>query len=114
VADERRPGEPRAPLSPAGPPAAATRAGAPPSATSSDGDWAAIQAQFVDDPRSAVEQAASMTSAALEQLVEAARGREQTLRQQWQGDGADTEELRTALRGYREFAGRIAGVARDF
>jgi hypothetical protein len=130
VTAERRPGEPRAPLSPAGPPVAAAQSsspaasssaasssmpsGSPASAAPADGEWAAILAQFVDDPRRAVEQAADATSAALDQLLETARGHEATLRRQWQDGSADTEELRTALRGYREFAGRIAGLARDF
>src|SRR2546429_1488691 len=38
------------------------------------GDWATIQAQFVDDPRRAVQGAADATSAALDQLLPAARG----------------------------------------
>jgi hypothetical protein len=83
-------------------------------ASAAGGDWPAIQSMFVDDPRRAVEQAADATAAALDQLLEAARSHEQVLRQQWQGGGSGTEELRTALRGYREFAGRIADLARDF
>lgn len=115
LADERRPGEPRAPLSPAGPPAAAARpASSPMPATPVGGDWPAIQSLFVDDPRQAVEQAADAITVALDQLLEVARDHEAALRQQWQGGSADTEQLRTALRGYREFAGRIAGLARDF
>jgi hypothetical protein len=67
-------------------------------------DWPQIQAAFVDDPRRAVERAAEVTSAALSALVTAAQEREQALRQDWQAEGAGTEELRTSLQHYRELS----------
>ncbi|MGH3408205.1 MAG: hypothetical protein ACRDRJ_37750, partial [Streptosporangiaceae bacterium] len=74
----------------------------------SDSPWPAIQSMFVDDPRRAVEQAAKVTSTALADLITAAKEQERTLRSDWQPDRTGTEELRVALRGYRDLAGRIA------
>jgi sugar (pentulose or hexulose) kinase len=73
--------------------------------------WPEIQARFVDDPRSAVEQAAEVTTAALAALTAAGRSREQSLRGSWQADDTGTEELRTSLRDYRELAQRLSGLA---
>ncbi len=80
--------------------------------TAAGGDpWPEIQARFVDDPRSAVEQAAEVTTGALTALMAAARNREQTLRDGWDADATGTEELRTSLRDYRELAQRLSGLA---
>lgn len=80
--------------------------------TGAGGDpWPEIQARFVDDPRSAVEQAAEVTTGALTALMAAARNREQSLRDGWDADTTGTEELRTSLRDYRELAQRLSGLA---
>ena len=71
----------------------------------SDSPWPAIQSMFVDDPRRAVEQAAQVTSTALADLITAAKEQERTLRSDWQPDRTGTEELRVALRGYRDLVG---------
>ena len=84
--------------------------GTPPA---SDGNWPQIQALFVDDPLAAVQQAADVVGGALSALTAAANNREQTLRGGWQGDGTGTEELRTALREYRDLAGRLSTLAHD-
>jgi hypothetical protein len=73
--------------------------------------WPQIQARFVDDPRSAVEQAAEVTTGALSALMAAARSREEGLRDAWQADAAGTEELRTSLRDYRDLAQRLSELA---
>lgn len=79
--------------------------------------WPEIQSLFVDDPRTAVERAAQVTTGALTALTAAVRNSEQSLRDTWQGDQvgskAGTEELRIALQGYRELANRLAVMARD-
>ena len=96
--------------------AGATNAGATAAATSgttSDSNWPQIQSLFVDDPRAAVQQAADVAGGALAALVAAANNREQTLRDHWQGGSAGTEDLRTALRDYRDLAGRLATLSRD-
>ncbi|HEY6479417.1 MAG TPA: hypothetical protein VIZ00_05270 [Streptosporangiaceae bacterium] len=79
----------------------------------SDGNWPQIQALFVDDPLAAVQQAADVVGGAMAALTAAANNREQTLRGGWQGDHTGTEELRTALREYRDLAGRLSTLARD-
>jgi hypothetical protein len=79
-----------------------------------DSQWSAIQAAFVDDPRQAVEQAAQVASTALQELMSAARSREQAISDGWQNQGTGTEDLRMALRGYRDLAGRVASLAREF
>ena len=80
----------------------------------SDSPWPAIQSMFVDDPRRAVEQAAQVTSTALADLITAAKEQERTLRNDWQPDRTGTEELRVALRGYRDLSARIASLTRGF
>jgi hypothetical protein len=78
-----------------------------------DGNWPQIQALFVDDPLAAVQQAADVVGGAMAALTAAANNREQTLRGGWQGDRPGTEDLRTALREYRDLAGRLSTLARD-
>jgi hypothetical protein len=63
--------------------------------------WSAIQAEFVDDPRASVAEAAEFVSESIAALVASLRERERALRGQWERDGADTEALRNTLRGYR-------------
>jgi hypothetical protein len=79
----------------------------------SDGNWPQIQALFVDDPLAAVQQAADVVGGAMAALTAAANNREQTLRGGWQGDRTGTEDLRTALREYRDLAARLSTLARD-
>jgi hypothetical protein len=83
--------------------------------TESDANWPQIQALFVDDPLAAVQQAADVAGGALAALLAAANNREQTLRGSWEGgDSIGTEDLRNALREYRELAGRLSTLSRDF
>lgn len=94
----------------------ATPAGAAaPGSTGTAGDaahlherWTAIQSTFVDDPHGSVVAAAELTTEAIETLVSAARERERGLRSEWDRDGADTEDLRNALRNYRGFLDHMA------
>ena len=78
-----------------------------------DSNWPQIQALFVDDPLAAVQQAADVVGGALAALTAAANNREQTLRGGWEGAGTGTEDLRTALREYRDLAGRLSTLAQD-
>jgi hypothetical protein len=96
--------------------AAAEPAPAQPAAAElgSDNPWPEIQSTFVDDPRRAVEQAAKVASTALADLITAAKAVERTLGDDWRNEGTGTEELRVALRGYRDLGGRIAVLTRDF
>lgn len=72
--------------------------------------WPQIQALFVDDPRAAVRQAADAARGSLAALVAAARNREQALGG-WEDGG--TEELRGALREFRDLASRAGAIARE-
>ncbi|MFI2757597.1 hypothetical protein ACH5A3_01775, partial [Streptomyces echinatus] len=69
---------------------------------------------FVDEPRVAVEQADRTLEEIATRFTEAVTRRRRTLRMSWEADegpgaGAesDTEQLRLALRDYRELAGRL-------
>jgi hypothetical protein len=91
-------------------------AGASPAAstsTSPSAPWHEIQAMFVDDPRSAVEQAAGLAGERADALVMSVQERQQALMSAWHGDQAGTEELRTALQDYRTFWNYLANFPRE-
>ncbi|WP_330180782.1 hypothetical protein OHB26_30910 [Nocardia sp. NBC_01503] len=67
------------------------------------GQWREVQGMFVDDPKDAVTRADQLVSGTIQALADDFAQRRQQLEQRWQhGNGSDTEELRQALRGYRE------------
>ena len=68
-----------------------------------------IQAGFIDEPRQAVEEAGRFVDDLLRQVAEAL----QQQRGQLTGpsDEASTEDLRLALRAYRQFVDRLLGLA---
>jgi hypothetical protein len=72
--------------------------------------WSAIQSSFVDDPRASVAAAADLVSEAIEALVASVRERERGLREEWERGGADTEDLRNTLRGYRGLLDQLAAL----
>lgn len=74
--------------------------------------WQRIQASFVDDPRASVTEAAALVEEAAETVVATIQERERSLRGSWEGNGngTDTEKLRTALREYREFYQKISQI----
>jgi len=86
----------------------AAPAGAPADTAHLHDRFTAIQSTFVDDPRGSVVAAADLVTEAIETLVSAARERERGLRSEWDRDGADTEDLRNALRDYRGFLDHLA------
>jgi hypothetical protein len=75
--------------------------------------WPEIQAMFVDDPRASVERAAGLVDDSVEALVVSVKEQQHALLSAWQGDNAGTEELRTALQGYRAFWNRVDVFSRD-
>ena len=75
--------------------------------------WPEIQAMFVDDPRASVERAAGLVDDSVEALVVSIKEQQHALLSTWQGDNAGTEELRTALQGYRAFWNRVDVFSRD-
>jgi hypothetical protein len=101
------------PGSSAAPAASATPVATPAAGATPDSNWPQIQSLFVDDPLAAVQQAADVVGGAMAALTAAANNRAQTLRGGWQGDGTGTEELRTALREYRDLAGRLSTLAKE-
>ncbi len=73
--------------------------------------WHDIQAMFVDDPQGSVKRAAQEAEAAVSALVEALRQRQAALVPSGTSTApSDTEQLRTALRGYRLFCERLVGL----
>lgn len=72
--------------------------------------WTDVQASFVDDPRSAVQQAHDLVTRIVNDLTDTFTRERSTLESQWSGGGeADTEDLRVALQRYRSFFNRLLG-----
>jgi hypothetical protein len=70
--------------------------------------WREIQAHFVDEPRTAVEQADALVADLMQQVAAMFAREHAELEHRWAGgDGASTEELRQSLRGYRSFFERL-------
>lgn len=73
---------------------------------------------FVDGPRRSVEEAADVLEEAVERLTTALSERPRALRDSWDAKGgksdgstaADTEDLRLALRSYREVTERLLRI----
>ncbi|WP_062432481.1 hypothetical protein [Herbidospora daliensis] len=71
-----------------------------------DERWRDIKAAFVDDPRESVEKA----DALIDEAVSALANKRQSLVDQWKNSGTnDTEQLRLALREYRDLFDRLKG-----
>jgi hypothetical protein len=68
-----------------------------------------IQAGFVDEPRQAVEEAGRLVDDLVQQVADALR--EQRGQLAGATDEGSTEDLRLALRAYRQFVDRILGLA---
>ncbi len=70
--------------------------------------WNEIQGQFVDEPRSAVQQADALVSEVIEQITQMFAKEHSSLESQWkQGNDVSTEDLRKALQHYRSFFNRL-------
>jgi hypothetical protein len=73
--------------------------------------WTDVQAGFVDEPKSAVEQADALVAEVMKRLADGFATERQALEQQWsRGDDASTEDLRLALRRYRSFFDRLLSI----
>ena len=66
-----------------------------------------IQAGFIDEPRQAVEEAGQFVDDLVRQVADAL----QAQRGQLAGAEGSTEDLRLALRAYRQFVDRLLGLA---
>lgn len=73
--------------------------------------WNHIQAGFVDEPRTAVQQADDLVSHAIKRLSDSFTEARNNLESQWgRGEDVSTEDLRIALRKYRAFFERLLTV----
>ena len=66
-----------------------------------------IQAGFIDEPRQAVEEAGRFVDDLVRQVADDL----QAQRRQLAGAEGSTEDLRLALRAYRQFVDRLLGLA---
>jgi hypothetical protein len=70
--------------------------------------WNEIQGKFVDEPRTAVQQADKLVEDVMEQISTMFTKEHDTLVSQWkQGNDVSTEDLRKALQRYRSFFNRL-------
>jgi hypothetical protein len=72
--------------------------------------WRDLQLEFVDDPKHAMDAAASLVDEAVASLTNNLNAQKRALGG-WQADrGEDTEVMRVALRRYRDFLDRLLGL----
>ena len=70
--------------------------------------WNEIQGKFVDEPRSAVQQADALVSDVIEKITQMFSSERSSLEGQWkEGNDVSTEDLRKALQHYRSFFNRL-------
>ena len=70
--------------------------------------WSEVQTSFVDEPRTAVEQADRLVANVVKRIAEQFASEREQLELQWdRGGNANTEDLRQALRRYRAFFDRL-------
>jgi len=70
--------------------------------------WNEIQGWFVDEPRSAVQQADTLVADVIDKITQMFANERGLLEGQWkQGDDVSTEDLRQALQHYRSFFNRL-------
>lgn len=70
--------------------------------------WNTVQAGFVDEPRTSVQQADALVSEVIEKLAQMFADEHGTLEAQWkEGKDVSTEDLRQALQHYRAFFNRL-------
>jgi hypothetical protein len=73
--------------------------------------WDEVQASFVDDPRQCVQKADALVSEVVDQLTAGFSEARSRMEAQWErGEEASTEDLRLALKRYREFFQRLLAV----
>jgi hypothetical protein len=75
------------------------------------GRWDAIQTEFVDEPRTAVEKADNLVGDVMRRLTEGFNQERTRLEAEWsRGESVSTEDLRVALKRYRSFFDRLLSV----
>jgi hypothetical protein len=76
--------------------------------TEFQGRWESIQTTFVDDPRSAVENADALVAELMQRLADGFARERERLEGQWsRGEDVSTEDLRVVLQRYRSFFRRL-------
>jgi hypothetical protein len=74
--------------------------------------WTNVQAEFVDEPRRAVEGADQLVATVMQRLADGFAKERGSLEEQWdKGETASTEDLRVALQRYRAFFNRLLNAA---
>ncbi|BCJ60581.1 hypothetical protein [Micromonospora endophytica] len=71
--------------------------------------WRDVQLRFVDDPKAAAGEAQSLVDEAMQALSAALAEHKRKLGGWQEADSSDTEELRVAVREYRDFLDRVLG-----
>jgi len=73
--------------------------------------WRDIQTGFVDEPRSAVEQADQLVAQLMQRLAQSFSEQRSNLEHQWEAsEKVSTEELRVAFTRYRSFFERLLSI----
>jgi hypothetical protein len=75
--------------------------------------WQDIQADFVENPRTSVEEADHFLDELIGKIAEGFAGRRSTLARSWndgEGDDLSTEKLRQVLQEYRTFFDRLTRI----
>lgn len=73
--------------------------------------WTEVQSTFVDDPRDCVQKADGLVADVVDKLTSGFSHARAQLEEQWdRGEEISTEELRLALKRYREFFERLLAV----
>jgi hypothetical protein len=73
--------------------------------------WTDVQSAFVDEPKTAVEQADALVADVMKRLATGFADERKSLESQWsRGDDVSTEDLRLALQRYRSFFDRLLSV----
>jgi hypothetical protein len=72
--------------------------------------WQSVQVGFVDDPRAAIDDAGKLVDEVVERVVTGVAAQRDRLGESWSTDEPDTEQLRLALRRYREFLDRLLAI----
>ena len=73
--------------------------------------WTDVQSAFVDDPRDCVQKADGLVADVVDKLTTGFSEARSQLEEQWgRGEEVSTEDLRIALKRYREFFERLLAV----
>jgi hypothetical protein len=73
--------------------------------------WTDVQTKFVDEPRSAVQEADALVGDVMERLTDTFTRERRGLEGQWsRGEDVTTEDLRLALQRYRSFFDRLLSL----